>query len=53
MEDQCRFHEMYSPTLQIVNGELRIPDEGYGWGVTIKREWLDKAEYRLSDLAGA
>ena len=39
---------MYSPEFEIVNGELVLPSSP-GWGVSIHKEWLDKAEYRVSE----
>ena len=43
--DQYRFEQMYTPALEVVDGKVKIPDEGYGWGVTIREEWLKSAEY--------
>jgi L-alanine-DL-glutamate epimerase-like enolase superfamily enzyme len=53
IEDQFRFHEMFSPPLEIVDGNLPIPDEGCGWGVSINEAWLKRSEYRVSELEDA
>ncbi|WP_239633604.1 mandelate racemase/muconate lactonizing enzyme family protein [Paenibacillus sp. H1-7] len=34
---------------QVTDGHVTIPEEP-GWGVTIRPEWLEKAEYRISSL---
>ena len=39
---------MYAPALEIENGSLHLPAEP-GWGVTIHKEWLEKADYRKSE----
>lgn len=50
IEDQGRFRQMFTPALEVNDGKVAIPDEGYGWGVTIRDEWLQAAEYRVSSL---
>jgi L-alanine-DL-glutamate epimerase-like enolase superfamily enzyme len=40
---------LYSPVLFARDGHVQIPD-GPGWGVTISRDWLDKAAYQKSEL---
>ena len=40
--------ELYSPNLEIVDGALDMPSAP-GWGVEFNKEWLDKADYQLSD----
>ena len=51
IEDQSAFRRMFSPELVVRDGKVEIPGEGYGWGVTIREEWLSEAEYR-SDESG-
>jgi L-alanine-DL-glutamate epimerase-like enolase superfamily enzyme len=41
---------LYEPELEIADGHVAIP-EGPGWGVTIRPEWLGKAEREVSALA--
>ena len=38
---------MYSPTLTVTDGYVRLPD-GPGWGVMLNREWISKAKRRVS-----
>jgi L-alanine-DL-glutamate epimerase-like enolase superfamily enzyme len=38
---------MYDPFPKVEDGKAMIPD-GPGWGVTIKKEWLESAEYQMS-----
>ena len=40
---------LFAPALEIENGSLHLPAEP-GWGVTVHKEWLDKAEYQVSQL---
>ncbi len=39
---------LYEPTLIVENGRVKIPDAP-GWGVTIRPDWLEKAEYQKSE----
>jgi L-alanine-DL-glutamate epimerase-like enolase superfamily enzyme len=39
---------LYDPPLVVQNGEVAIPS-GPGWGVTINPQWLEGAEYRISE----
>lgn len=48
IENQERFRKMFTPALEVIDGKVAIPDESYGWGVTIRDEWLKDAEYRAS-----
>jgi L-alanine-DL-glutamate epimerase-like enolase superfamily enzyme len=36
--------------LEVAGGKVSVPD-GPGWGVTIQPEWLDKAEYQISQIS--
>jgi len=40
---------LYRPALVAVDGKVQIPDAP-GWGVEIDPAWLDKADYRASEL---
>ncbi|KPL12781.1 MAG: mandelate racemase [Bacteroides sp. SM23_62] len=40
--------QLYSPGLEIVDGRLDMPSSP-GWGVEFKKEWLDKADYQVSN----
>ena len=42
---------MYTPQLIVNNGEVKIPD-GPGWGVTFNKDWLESAEYKMSEYEG-
>ena len=35
---------IYDPVLQVSEGHVAVPD-GPGWGITIRSEWLERAEY--------
>jgi L-alanine-DL-glutamate epimerase-like enolase superfamily enzyme len=50
IEDQEPFRHMFTPALEVVDGKVAIPNEGYGWGVTIQEDWLQAAEYQVSNL---
>ncbi len=39
---------LYDPILAARDGAVAIPRECAGWGVAIKNDWLEKAEYRKS-----
>jgi L-alanine-DL-glutamate epimerase-like enolase superfamily enzyme len=40
---------LYDPVPRIRDGMVLIP-EGPGWGVTIRQDWLDRADYQVSEL---
>ena len=40
--------ELFSPQLEAEDGNVAIP-AGPGWGVEINQEWLEKAEYQISE----
>lgn len=40
---------MFDPVLVAKDGKVQIP-EGPGWGVEIRQDWLDKAQYQKSEL---
>ena len=39
---------LYTPALEAKDGNVAIPD-GPGWGVTINPDWLERAEYHISE----
>jgi len=41
---------LYEPALKVADGKVRIPD-GPGWGVTINKDWLAKAERQVTQRA--
>ena len=42
---------LFEPALTVRDGRVRIPDEP-GWGVEIRRDWLDRADYVISEAEG-
>ena len=42
---------LFEPALTVRDGRVWIPDEP-GWGVEIRRDWLDKADYASSEAEG-
>ena len=42
---------LFEPALAVRDGRVRIPDQP-GWGVEIRRDWLDKADYAISEAEG-
>jgi len=42
------FLNMYEPTIKVEDGKIRIPD-GPGWGVQVRQDWLEKADYQISE----
>lgn len=49
IEDQSLYQRMYSPALIVRDGFVDIPQEGFGWGVTIRNEWLSEAAHLASE----
>ncbi len=41
---------LYEPALKVTDGKVPIPD-GPGWGVTISKDWLAKAERQVTQKA--
>jgi L-alanine-DL-glutamate epimerase-like enolase superfamily enzyme len=39
---------LFTPALEVRDGKVMIPDAP-GWGVTVNPEWLEKAEYHVSE----
>jgi L-alanine-DL-glutamate epimerase-like enolase superfamily enzyme len=42
---------LYDPVPTVRNGKVQIPEDP-GWGVTIRQDWLDRAEYEVSETGG-
>ena len=42
---------LFEPALTVRDGRVRIPDQP-GWGVEIRRDWLDRADYVISEAEG-
>ena len=42
---------LFEPALTVRDGRVRIPDKP-GWGVEIRRDWLDKADHVISEAKG-
>lgn len=40
---------LFDPILQVKDGKVAIP-QGPGWGITLNKEWLEKADYRISEI---
>ncbi|MBI2256457.1 MAG: mandelate racemase/muconate lactonizing enzyme family protein [Proteobacteria bacterium] len=40
---------LFDPVLVVKDGKVQIP-EGPGWGVEIRKDWLEKAQYQKSEL---
>jgi L-alanine-DL-glutamate epimerase-like enolase superfamily enzyme len=49
IEEEPWFEDLYTPTLQVSDGRVRIP-EGPGWGVTMNEAWLANTEHRCTEL---
>lgn len=49
IEKEPWFEDLYTPALQVHDGQVQIP-EGPGWGVEINPRWLAEAELRVSEL---
>ncbi len=49
-EDGNKDETFYSPSLQVKEGNVKIPD-GPGWGVRINPAWMEKAAYLKSEKA--
>jgi len=42
-------NDLYMEKLVVRDGKVSIPD-GPGWGITIRPEWLEKADYEISQI---
>jgi len=40
---------LYDPVLIVRDGNVQIPADP-GWGVTIRQDWLDRANYQISEM---
>lgn len=49
IEDTEWTKNLYDPVLEVKDGKVVVSDEP-GWGVRINPEWLEKAEYKISEL---
>jgi L-alanine-DL-glutamate epimerase-like enolase superfamily enzyme len=49
IEKEPWFEDLYTPVLQVRDGQVQIP-EGPGWGVEINPRWLADAELQVSEL---
>jgi L-alanine-DL-glutamate epimerase-like enolase superfamily enzyme len=50
IEDTPWTDNLYDPAPRVVDGAVAVP-EGPGWGVEIRKEWLDKATHKVSEKA--
>ncbi len=48
IEDVDWTKDLYDPIPKIVDGKAQFPD-GPGWGVTLNEDWLNKADYEVSE----
>jgi L-alanine-DL-glutamate epimerase-like enolase superfamily enzyme len=39
---------LFEPALKVTDGKVPIPD-GPGWGVTLSKDWLERAEHQISE----
>lgn len=42
-------NDLYEPLLKVVDGKVQVPSEP-GWGVHIKQDWLERAQYQKSEI---
>ncbi|NHN32703.1 mandelate racemase/muconate lactonizing enzyme family protein [Paenibacillus agricola] len=49
IESDSWTESLFTTKLEVRNGQLQVPD-GPGWGVSINPEWLDKADYQISQV---
>jgi L-alanine-DL-glutamate epimerase-like enolase superfamily enzyme len=49
VESNAWAEELFTSRFEVKDGKAAIPD-GPGWGVTVRPEWLEKAEYRISEI---
>jgi L-alanine-DL-glutamate epimerase-like enolase superfamily enzyme len=49
VESNAWAEELFTSSFEVKDGKVAIPD-GPGWGVTVRPEWLEKAEYRISEI---
>jgi L-alanine-DL-glutamate epimerase-like enolase superfamily enzyme len=49
IESNAWTKNLFMEELVVRDGKVSIPD-GPGWGVTVRPEWLERAEYRISQL---
>jgi L-alanine-DL-glutamate epimerase-like enolase superfamily enzyme len=51
IEEAGELGELFEPRLEVRDGEAIMPDGEPGWGVRPRKEWLDRAERRVSEAA--
>jgi L-alanine-DL-glutamate epimerase-like enolase superfamily enzyme len=49
VESNAWAEELFTSSFEVKDGKITIPD-GPGWGVTVRPEWLEKADYRISEI---
>ncbi|TBL79344.1 mandelate racemase/muconate lactonizing enzyme family protein [Paenibacillus thalictri] len=49
VESDSWANELFTSRFEVRDGRITVPDAP-GWGVTVRPEWLEKAEYRISQL---
>ena len=50
IEDTPWTEDLYTPALEVRDGEIPIPD-GPGWGVEVNQRWLEGSERQVSELS--
>jgi L-alanine-DL-glutamate epimerase-like enolase superfamily enzyme len=48
IEDDAWTNGLFVEPLTVSGGEVQVP-QGPGWGITVRPEWLEKAEYQVSE----
>ncbi|MGP4038776.1 mandelate racemase/muconate lactonizing enzyme family protein [Gracilibacillus sp. D59] len=49
IEDTPWTNDLFYPALEVKGGKVDIP-KGLGWGVEVNEKWLNKADYRVTQL---
>ncbi|WP_248927261.1 mandelate racemase/muconate lactonizing enzyme family protein [Paenibacillus hamazuiensis] len=49
VESDAWTEDLFTAGFEVRDGKVAIPDDP-GWGVTVRPEWLENAEYRISEL---
>ena len=48
IEEDSWTRGIYEPALQVIDGKVQVP-EGPGWGVTLSKDWLSRANHEKSE----
>ncbi|MFH5182330.1 mandelate racemase/muconate lactonizing enzyme family protein [Paenibacillus sp. TAB 01] len=48
IEEDAWTNGLFTEPLQVIDGQVQVP-QGPGWGITVRPEWLEQADYQISE----